>query len=259
MPEFDAMVLAISAPSISGRALRAIETEALNASDLPARFVRLEEEGANLFDAMDSLRDEGCSNILVRPIGFPFPENLKHWIPGVLASWLERSENASVHLSLSSDCGDKPDFIQKIIKHLISDPDHVTDIDGVASSLGKPGWNQPPDYDYHLLVCVGPRCQVRGSTPFLQRLQSKIRIAGLQKRCLITRTNCIYPCNQGPVLALYPHGDWYRLPEEASLQRFVDEALVNSQPVQDFIFHHARLAGALHNSHQTHDEKGFLK
>ncbi len=258
MPEIDGLLIAISAPSINAKSLQQIRAEALKASKLPTRFVRLEGEGANLFQALDGLREAQCRHIHVQPVGFPFPENLKAWLPGVLASWQERSENKTTQVGLGTDGANKPELIQLIIKAMTDQPHPVTDISTITPSLGRPGWNLPPDFDFHLLVCVGPRCQVHGSSPFLQRLQQQIRKAGLQKRCLVTKTGCIYPCNKGPVLALYPHGDWYRLTNEASLERFVQEALLQNSPVPDLIFYRARLANAVHapfpsdNEMETH-------
>ncbi|WP_316858602.1 (2Fe-2S) ferredoxin domain-containing protein [uncultured Cohaesibacter sp.] len=242
MDETDAILLALSAPSISAKTLRTIETAALEASPRPARIVRLEEEGPSLFDALDALCKEGARSIRVQPIGFPFPENLKAWIPGALASWGDNPANRDIHLTFGMDNNQSPDLIRHFVERTLAQEGDVAEIGSVAPSLGKRAWDMPPDFDFHLLVCVGPRCQVHGATPFLQMLQTEVRKAGLQKRCLITRTSCIYPCNKGPVLVLYPHGDWYRLPDEQSIKRFVSEALLGGTPLPEFIFHHARLA-----------------
>ncbi|MEM9523923.1 MAG: hypothetical protein AAF982_07995 [Pseudomonadota bacterium] len=44
------------------------------------------------------------------------------------------------------------------------------------------------------------------------RAPERLEAAGVFDRCLTPRTECIYPCNRGPVLALYPRGHWYRPP-----------------------------------------------
>ena len=53
-----------------------------------------------------------------------------------------------------------------------------------------------------------------------------------------------YPCNKGPVLALYPHGAHYRLPPIAATRRFVREVPVEGGTAEDLKFHTARLSRA---------------
>ena len=92
-------------------------------------------------------------------------------------------------------------------------------------SLGKPGWQFLPDFDTHILVCTGPRCAFRGAGTLQARLKILLAEAGLSDRCLTTTTGCLYPCNQGPLIALYPGGDWFRIPDEAALTRIVTEVI----------------------------------
>ena len=73
-------------------------------------------------------------------------------------------------------------------------------------------------------------------------LKEELKAAGVLDRCLTTRTGCIYPCNRGPVLALYPHGHWYRLPDLTATRRFVREVLVEGGTAADLRFHIARAA-----------------
>ena len=75
-------------------------------------------------------------------------------------------------------------------------------------------------------------------------LKDELKAAGVFDRCLTTRTGCIYPCNRGPVLALYPHGHWYRLPDVAATRRFVREVLVDGGTADDLRFHTAKAARA---------------
>lgn len=53
-----------------------------------------------------------------------------------------------------------------------------------------------------------------------------------------------YPCNKGPVLALYPHGAWCRLPHIAATRRFMREVPVEGGTSEDLKFHTARLSRA---------------
>ena len=239
---YDAILFVLSAPSIAGATLQAIQAETLSKTDLPAKLIRVEQEGETLLEALDDLRSQGALAIRVQPIGFPFPENLLSWLPGVLSFWQTQAGNDGISVVLATAGHKIPGFMQQIIQKSLDLPlPPVSDLQ-IAPSLGKPGWQNPPDFDYHLLICVGPRCQIHGATPFVHRLEQKIRRAGIRKRCLITKTNCLYPCNRGPVLALYPHGDWYHLPDEGSLDLFVNRVLLNKQSLPEYRYHHARLA-----------------
>src|SRR5690606_38051401 len=78
-------------------------------------------------------------------------------------------------------------------------------------SLGKPGWSQPPPFRHHLIVCTGPRCHFRGAPNLKLALSEELAHTGLAAECLVATSGCLYPCNQGPLLAAYPRGEWYRL------------------------------------------------
>ena len=91
----------------------------------------------------------------------------------------------------------------------------AADVAGRKPSLGKPGWDLPPAHEVHILVCTGPRCHLRDAGGLPQILKAKCAEAGISDRCLTTRTGCIYPCNQGPVVVLYPTDEWFHLPDRA--------------------------------------------
>ena len=239
---YDAILFVLSAQSISGATFQIIQTEITCLTDLPAKLIRLEQEGSSLFEALDQLRSDGAQAIRVQPIGFPFPENLLNWLPGVLSFWQAQAENSAVSVTLAATGNQVAAFTRQILQQSVDLPlPPVSDVP-IAPALGKPGWQNPPDFDYHLLVCVGPRCQIYGATPFVQKLEQTIRRAGIRKRCLITKTNCLYPCNRGPVLALYPQGDWYHLPDQDSIDQFVTRVLLQQQPLSEYRYHRARLA-----------------
>ncbi|MBQ1203386.1 MAG: (2Fe-2S) ferredoxin domain-containing protein, partial [Loktanella sp.] len=76
------------------------------------------------------------------------------------------------------------------------------------------------------LFCTGPRCAFRGAAPLLGALKAQLAAAGIADRCLTTSTGCLYPCNQGPVIAVYPRGDWFHVPDDIALHRIVRDVLV---------------------------------
>ena len=242
----DAILFVVSAYSLSKGAFDRLETAALRAAPCPARLIRLEDTGPSLSDALDAMRTEGHRFIRVQPLGVPFPAGLLTWLPGVMADWQTRGQNADTWLELGADPARHADALAAFTASSLAHPDPAKPIEGVAPKLGKPGWNDPPDFEFHLLVCTGPRCAIHGAASFTHMLKDDLKAAGVCDRCLTTRTGCIYPCNRGPVLALYPHGHWYRLPDVAATRRFVREVLVDGGTADDLRFHTAKAARATH-------------
>ncbi|MEM8789912.1 MAG: (2Fe-2S) ferredoxin domain-containing protein [Pseudomonadota bacterium] len=234
----------VSAYSLSRRALGRLETAARRATKGPVRLIRLEETGPSLIDALDALRTDGHRDIRVQPLGIPFPESLMAWLPGVMADWRLRGQNADTRLVLGPDTAGDAEALADFAARALAHSQAPQPITCVPPRLGKPGWNAPPDFEFHLVVCTGPRCAVHGAACFAQMLKDALKAAGVFDRCLTTRTACMYPCNRGPVLALYPHGHWYRLPDQSATRRFVQDVLVDGGTAEDLRFHTARAARA---------------
>jgi len=241
-----AILFVFSAYTLSKRAQDRLEAAALAAAPGRARLIRLEDTGPSLIRALDELRAEGIRTIRVQPFGLPFPEGLLAWLPGVLADWRARGDNADTAVELGPDPALEAEALQQLAAATLAAP--ARSVDGVAPRLGKPGWADPPDFEFHLLVCTGPRCAIHGAASFTHMLKEELAEAGVSDRCLTTRTGCIYPCNRGPVLALYPHGHWYRLLDRAATRRFVRDVLVAGGTAADLRFHTARAAGAAKTS-----------
>lgn len=242
------VLFVVSAYSLSTRAFDRLEAACKAGVDGPVRLIRLEGTGPNLTDMLDSLRAEGLRKIRVQPLGVPFPESLTNWLPGVIADWRTRGQNADTTVEFGPDPATDASLLARFTAATLAHPQHATSVGHVRPSLGKPGWNIPPDYEFHLLVCTGPRCAIHGAAPFVQMLRDELKQAGVFDRCLTTRTGCIFPCNKGPVLVLYPHGHWFRLPDRTATRRFVTEVLVQGGSAPDLSFHTAK--AALH-PHQT--------
>jgi (2Fe-2S) ferredoxin len=239
-----ATLFVVSAPYLSARALALLEAAALRAAPGPVRLIRLEETGPTLTETLDAMRQAGHRRIRVQPLGVPFPESLAAWLPGVLAHWRAQGANADTEVALGPDPATDAEALAAFAAATLRHPEPAMPVDGVTPRLGKPGWSDPPDFEFHLLVCAGPRCAIHGAASVLHLLKDILKEEGVFDRCLTTRTGCIYPCNRGPVLALYPHGHWYCLPDPAAMRRFVREVLVAGGTAPDLRFHTARAARA---------------
>ena len=62
----------------------------------------------------------------------------------------------------------------------------------------------------HVLVCCNADCADRGSLPLLGALRRSVRSAGRERDIRVTRTSCMGRCGEGPTVAVYPDGVWYR-------------------------------------------------
>ena len=68
---------------------------------------------------------------------------------------------------------------------------------------------------YHILVCASFRvtgepkglCHKKGSTGLLQYIEEEVLDRGLD--VLISTTGCLKQCEKGPVMVIYPQGQWY--------------------------------------------------
>lgn len=220
--------------------MRRMETALAAQSPVPIRLIRLEGPGTALPDILDAVAADGHRSILVQPLGLPFPEGLLAWLPGALGNWLAAQTPDRFTLRLGKDMCDISDILDRAVAASLDALPDATAVDAGNTKLGKPGWQNPPDFTHHLLVCTGPRCQYRDSASLLNELKETIAAAGLSRDCLTTRTGCMFPCNQGPMVAVYPRGEWYRLESRADVQRFVSLVLRDGDTVPDLLIHTAR-------------------
>jgi (2Fe-2S) ferredoxin len=56
---------------------------------------------------------------------------------------------------------------------------------------------------------------------------------------LVAQTGCLYPCNLGPVMVVYPEGVWYGTLDNNTVEQIVQEHFVAGQVVADFCYHRA--------------------
>ena len=143
----------------------------------------------------------------------------------------------AVQWIVGSDISSDASTLAASVRWAIDNADTALPTAGVKPSLGKPGWQDPPDFTHHLLVCTGPRCQYRDAASLLHVLKDETTRQGIASQCLTARTGCLFPCNQGPMVALYPRGEWYRLPDAQSVARFVTRVLIAGQTLPDLLIH----------------------
>jgi sirohydrochlorin ferrochelatase/(2Fe-2S) ferredoxin len=83
----------------------------------------------------------------------------------------------------------------------------------------------------HVLVCTNVDCAERGSLPLLATLRRLIKEAGRELDIRVTRTLCMGRCGEGPAVAVYPDGIWYRGVKESDAAELVQEHLLGDRLV----------------------------
>jgi (2Fe-2S) ferredoxin len=108
----------------------------------------------------------------------------------------------------------------------------------VAELPERHAWSQIPPHHYRVLLCNGPRCTRRGALPLWKSLREQLKAAG-KLECAggvhITRTQCQFPCDQGPSLSVYPAGSWYQIRSEADVRQLVQEQFVEGREVPELL------------------------
>lgn len=246
----DAVIVCISQQHLSAARQRELADAVTAGLRIPARLIRLEGTGPHLGEVLDELVRAGHRTILVQPLGLPFSQSLAAWLPGVLAHWKAARPDADVALLLGPDQAIAPEIISGIVATAIA-ADTATPITDQRPSLGKPGWNHPPPFRHHLIVCTGPRCHFRGAPNLKLALSEELARTGLAGNCLVATSGCLYPCNQGPLLAAYPRGEWYRLLDREAVARFVETVIGRNEPAPDLVVHRVAPLDATPSSGET--------
>ena len=83
----------------------------------------------------------------------------------------------------------------------------------------------------HVLVCGNADCAERGSIALIAALRRLLRQAGRELDVRITRTHCMGRCGEGPTLAVYPDGIWYRGVQEHDANELVQQHLLGDRLV----------------------------
>lgn len=98
-------------------------------------------------------------------------------------------------------------------------------------SQAMPAEHAHPPVDKHVFVCTNVDCADRGSVPLLRRLRAEVKAEGLVRRVRVTRTACMGRCGEGPSVAVYPDGIWYRHVTAADVPEIVAEHLKSDRLV----------------------------
>jgi sirohydrochlorin cobaltochelatase len=87
----------------------------------------------------------------------------------------------------------------------------------------------------HVLVCTNVECAARGSISLLIMMRRLVKKAGRSRDIRVTKTMCMGRCGEGPAVAVYPDGVWYRSVQAQDAQDLVNEHLLNDRLVSRLV------------------------
>jgi sirohydrochlorin cobaltochelatase len=87
----------------------------------------------------------------------------------------------------------------------------------------------------HVLVCTNVECAAKGSISLLIMMRRLIKKAGRSRDIRVTKTMCMGRCGEGPAVAVYPDGVWYRSVQAQDAQDLVNEHLLNDRLVSRLV------------------------
>jgi len=87
----------------------------------------------------------------------------------------------------------------------------------------------------HVLVCGNVDCASRGSVALIAELRRAVRRINREREIRITKTSCMGRCGEGPTVAVYPDGIWYRGVSPADANELVERHLIGDRLVARLI------------------------
>ena len=221
--------------SALARRLRSAQTEWL------VELALLEQGGPSLPDALGACHRAGNGTIVVLPAFTPLETAARNWLRFVCRRWLEQAA-APLQVQLAGPL-DYPsrlaDAAAESLRVALQSGATVASANGKAGAP-DPYWSVIPPHTYHVLFCQGLRCTAAGAAELGAHLRKRLKDAGLDsgpRHVLAARTGCLYPCNPGPVMVVYPEGTWYCGLDEDTVSRVVDRHFLDGETVSAHAFH----------------------
>ena len=89
----------------------------------------------------------------------------------------------------------------------------------------------------HILVCTNTDCADKGGLKVLGKLRRVLRKKDLHRDYKVTRTLCMGRCGEGPAVAVYPDGVWYREFQPEDCEGLVEEHLLGDSLLPERVDH----------------------
>jgi (2Fe-2S) ferredoxin len=94
--------------------------------------------------------------------------------------------------------------------------------------------------DHHIFVCASFRgteakgkCLKKDSMGLVSYLQDELADRGLN--AMVTTTGCLNLCEDGPVMIVYPAGNWYRDVTDQNAVDAILDAIEEGKPAEQYL------------------------
>ena len=176
-------------------------------------------------DALGLCAANGITRALVVPVYLPTDRNLDTWLSRVVRRWLHHNPAAAFTVHMTPPLGDAPELAAAVLDLVARYADlPVTPLSANHASPNSPEWSLIPPHSYHALLCRGPRCNAAGAGEAAQALKRCLKAKNMgDDTVLVAQTGCLYPCNLGPVMVVYPDRVWYGGLTQMAVERIVEE------------------------------------
>lgn len=97
-------------------------------------------------------------------------------------------------------------------------------------------------YSRHIILCVGESCcsKEQGELAWKalkdQLKERDLSLATGPAACYRTKASCLRVCMGGPVLVVYPEGNWYGGMIAERIPEFIERQIVRGEPIEEWIF-----------------------
>ncbi len=107
-------------------------------------------------------------------------------------------------------------------------------LESVAGKLGI------GSYQRHVLLCTGPNCctpqEGQEAWDALKQQIKERNLGAGDNACYRTKVGCLRICCHGPTMVVYPEGTWYHGMTAERIPQFVQQHLIDGQPITEWIF-----------------------
>ena len=100
----------------------------------------------------------------------------------------------------------------------------------------------------HVLICGGTGCTSSGSQALRNKLESELKLKGLEEEIQIVQTGCFGLCALGPIMIVYPEGTFYSRVSVDDIPEIVEEHLLKGRIVERLVYNEA--AKSAHNEEE---------
>ncbi len=187
--------------------------------------------------------------IIILPVMVPDEPSLRRWLHKLIMRWRAShadrvghadSDQHSPRLIFAAPLVQTPqlaDVLAATVQDALTQPD-TQDVPAVVGDddweHDPKGWSIVPEHQHHVLWCTGPRCAAKGAVQLWPHLARTVREnPGLKKKVMLLQTSCQYPCNHGPLMIVYPGGQWYGPMDANNMAPVLTQHVLHDQVSED--------------------------